>query len=204
MKKEFFFKLPESAEQQVTLIENIPLTMNTVTGTLTLGFQHRSVGANLLHLSLNHGDGTIASIEQMRSASKDNKVLLDQKKGFIDFLVNGKVPMSVGFDHTGAGFIDMSLSKQIAGGLVRKGYTGWIHFSQDGFRREERRSEYWCHIQLAPWDGRWDGEPGPQPARVKIGFDISQGGSEEDIALILEFCRDAGFVEYTLPTPAQA
>lgn len=131
----------------------------------------------------------------------------DEWEGLLDIL-EGRAGFSfVNFRGAGAGIMKFSVAKRIALILLRQGFRGDMLFYRGSYYcRSADTIEFpvLCSIHCQPWTGSplSDDEPGRQPARVRVEWQEEFGGRPEDVAPILEACRELGLKEYIPFAPA--
>lgn len=89
---------------------------------------------------------------------------------------------------------------------LSKSYRGSLSFYKDCYNNEKYRNPAYCEMCFRPRERApfLQKEAGPQPARVKLKWDESYGGKEEDIAPIVAACLTLNLTEYIPKVPAQA
>lgn len=116
-----------------------------------------------------------------------------------DLLIFHHQPQQIIFE----GFDDLNPEKFEAArrliiGFLSKGYVGYLRFMLNFDRNRLDYNKARCSLQFSTWSGAlfMEQEAGIQPARIKVEFDPTLGGTEEDVKPIIDACQFLDLEEY--------
>lgn len=194
-----FFEIPNDPEVMALLVEAVPPNWRWMSGGLSpndsliaSGRVQGDTGFTLQRFHDIHPTivGVYDKIERRRKAPN-----------FYALMVEQKLPGFVLFDDAGLDCttLPLGVAKQIAAGFIRKGYhDGCLSFWSNDHDNNMDENPARCNLVLRAWQGgSFNGEEGPQPARIRLDWKSQYGGSEEDVAPIVAVCRQLGLREYT-------
>ena len=195
-----FFEIPDDDEVKVKLVEAIPDNWSFLDGQLNA--PKSAINAGLVQEDTGFAVARFHSIKPTIIGRYDQKVQGRVEPNLFAIMVDGKLPGFVSFDEAGLearskGDIKMALSKRIVIGFIRKGYLGGLHFYSDCISNNKYYNPARCDMAFQPWDAGplYDGECGPQPARIKLSWaDTSRG--QIDIDPLRGICLSLGLRQY--------
>lgn len=196
MREEVFFEIPANNEFAMTeLVRAIPSNWSLLDGMLEaptgLFAADLAVRDTILVFSRSYMNSAV-----LRGRRQDGKLTVPD---VYEVLVEGKLTGAVCFEDAGSSRdLSLKLAKKIVVRYIERGYRGWLIFFGALRGKEKCDSPQRCAIRLAPWksfpgDGK---ETGPQPARIKLSWDVQSGEPGEDINSILALCRELRLQEY--------
>lgn len=203
MRGELFFEIPDDQEVMVKLIEAVPSNWSWVDGNLH--------APETLIASGQAEEHTGFAVERFHSihptivGSYDQDERKQRKSNLFAIMAEQKMPGFILFGEAGydADVVTLELAKRIAVSFLRKGYRGSLRFYMDCYRNRKFDNPARCDIIFKPWHGApaLPKESGPQPARVKLGWESRYNGTEKNIAPIVAVCRSLNLHEYLPEIP---
>lgn len=183
MRGEVRFWIRDDSELLARLVEAVPATWEWFDGQLNTPSELVKSGAAVwntgIALDRFHSihptvKGRWDSVEKCESVADLYAILAEQKlPGFIWFNMAGYQDRTVTFE----------VAQRFAVAFTRKGYRGHLHFYHSDHDNYQYHNPARCSIHLNPL---W----------IELEWEGKYGGSETDIAPILNVCRALGLVEY--------
>lgn len=203
MNETLFFEIPDDQEVMTKLVESVPSSWSWVNGYLHAPKNLRAAG--LVQENTGFILERFHDIHPTIVGDYDGNEGRRKRPDLYAIMVEQKLPSFVAFEHAGfddSRFLTLALAKRIAIGFLKKGYRGGLRFYSDCYDNKEFDNPAHCNLVFMPREGAPAfNEPGPQPSRIKVGWDKRYGGKEEDIAVILSVCRGFNLREYIPQRP---
>ena len=197
-----FFEIPEDPEIMVQLLEAVPPHWEWMSGGLYPPPELIAAGRV--------AEKTGIRLGRFYDIHPSFEGCSDKKPDLYAIIVEEKLPGFIHFSEVQPGnheTISQEFAKRIASGLLLKGYRGSLRFESSCYNDNYGENPHYCNMKFQPWNGDshyGKEETGPQPPRIKVGWDSRYYGNEEGIAAIVEVCRSLNLREYIPTAPSEA
>lgn len=109
-------------------------------------------------------------------------------------LIENKLPGFISFNRVGywSRNEEFRLAKRLAASFVRRGYSGWLQFDFSRSKHMNQRSA-WLRLELQGWRPTAAPRSNKRPPSAILGYNLSLGGSLENLAPLLRVCQSQVF-----------